>query len=45
VHGGEVMTLQLIIWDAFDASWDSSVLVDNLKWYPTLKPAGTTTAQ
>jgi hypothetical protein len=33
VHGGETITLQLIIWDTGDANWDSSVLVDNLKWY------------
>jgi hypothetical protein len=33
VHGGETITLQLIIWDAGDSSWDSSVLVDDFKWY------------
>jgi hypothetical protein len=35
VQGGETITLQLIIWDTQDQFWDSSVLVDNLKWYPT----------
>jgi hypothetical protein len=33
VKGGEEITLQLIIWDTGDANWDSSVLVDGLKWY------------
>lgn len=33
VQGGEEMTLELVIWDTYDSSWDSSVLVDDFKWY------------
>jgi hypothetical protein len=33
VQGGEEITLQLIIWDTGDAYWDSTVLLDGLKWY------------
>jgi hypothetical protein len=32
VKGGEVITLQFIIWDTGDASFDSSVLIDNFQW-------------
>jgi hypothetical protein len=45
VHGGETITLQLMIWDTGDPNWDSSVLVDDLKWYGALRPAGTVAAQ
>jgi hypothetical protein len=42
VQGGETITLQLIIWDTEDAFWDSSVLVDNLRWYATPQVVKTT---
>ena len=42
VTGGETITLQLIIWDTGDWSYDSSVLVDNLQWYGTAQMTGTT---
>jgi hypothetical protein len=42
VTGGEVITLQFIIWDTGDQNWDSSVLVDNLQWYGTPQMTGTT---
>jgi len=45
VHGGETITLQLIIWDTGDANWDSSVLVDNLRWYAAPQPVKTTPSQ
>jgi hypothetical protein len=45
VKGGEQITLQLIIWDTGDANWDSSVLVDDLKWYGTPQGAHTTPSQ
>jgi len=32
VKGGDTITLQFIIWDTGDQSWDSSVLVDNFQW-------------
>jgi hypothetical protein len=41
VKGGEVITLQFIIWDTGDQNWDSSVLVDNLTWYGTPQMTGT----
>jgi hypothetical protein len=41
VKGGEVITLQFIIWDTGDQNWDSSVLVDNLTWYGTAQTTGT----
>jgi hypothetical protein len=41
VKGGEVVTLQFIIWDTGDQNWDSSVLLDNLTWYGTPQMAGT----
>jgi hypothetical protein len=41
VKGGEVITLQFIIWDTGDQNWDSSVLVDNLTWYGTTQTTGT----
>src|SRR6202044_1294344 len=41
VKGGEVITLQFIIWDTGDQNWDSSVLVDNLTWYGTVQTTGT----
>jgi hypothetical protein len=42
VKGGETITLQLIIWDTGDANWDSSVLVDNFKWYGATQVVKTT---
>jgi hypothetical protein len=45
VNGGETITLQLIIWDTGDANWDSSVLVDNLKWYAIPQTVKTAPAQ
>jgi hypothetical protein len=41
VKGGETITLQLILWDTGDANWDSSVLVDHLRWYGMPQAAGT----
>ena len=41
VQPGEVITLELMIWDAGDASWDSSVLVDNFVWKPAPVTTGT----
>ena len=35
VQPGELMTLELIIWDTGDASWDSSVLLDTFRWLPS----------
>jgi hypothetical protein len=32
VKGGEEITLEFMIWDTGDASWDSSVLLDNFRW-------------
>jgi hypothetical protein len=29
---GEVITLELMIWDTGDPNWDSSVLLDNFRW-------------
>ncbi|HEY8091289.1 MAG TPA: hypothetical protein VIF09_25675, partial [Polyangiaceae bacterium] len=45
VHGGETITLQLVIWDTGDPNWDSSVLLDHLQWYGTLRPAGAVVAK
>jgi hypothetical protein len=45
VVGGETITLQMIIWDTGDANWDSSVLVDNLKWYGATQVVKTTPSQ
>jgi hypothetical protein len=45
VHGGETITLQLIIWDTGDMSWDSSVLVDNFRWYAAPQVVQTTPSQ
>jgi hypothetical protein len=42
VAGGETITLQLIIWDTGDPNWDSSVLVDNLRWYAASQTVKTT---
>jgi hypothetical protein len=41
VKGGEVMTIQFIIWDTGDGVYDSSVLLDNFKWYGTPTMPGT----
>jgi hypothetical protein len=41
VTGGETITLQFLIWDTHDWSWDSSVLVDNLRWYGATTTTGT----
>jgi hypothetical protein len=45
VKGGETITLQLLIWDTGDSNWDSSVLVDNLKWYAAPQVVKTTPSQ
>jgi hypothetical protein len=45
VKGGEVITLQLIIWDTGDANWDSSVVLDHLRWYGSPQPAQTMPSQ
>jgi hypothetical protein len=45
VNGGETITMQFIIWDTGDANWDSSVLVDNLKWYAIPQTVRTVPAQ
>ncbi len=45
VKGGEVITLQFIIWDTGDQNWDSSVLLDHLTWYGEPRAAGTVPAQ
>ena len=41
VQAGEVITLEFMIWDAGDASWDSSVLLDNFQWQPAPVTTGT----
>jgi hypothetical protein len=41
VKGGEVMTIQFIIWDTGDPNWDSSVLVDKWQWQAVPTMAGT----
>jgi hypothetical protein len=38
---GETITLQYIVWDTGDQSWDSSVLVDNFQWQPGPTMTGT----
>ncbi len=42
VKGGEVITLQFLIWDTGDQAYDSSVLIDNLSWYGMPVTTGTT---
>jgi hypothetical protein len=42
VQPGEVITLEFMIWDAGDESWDSSVLLDNFQWIPNPVDTGTT---
>jgi hypothetical protein len=42
VKPGEVITLELMIWDTGDASWDSTVLLDNFLWSPGPVSTGTT---
>ena len=42
VEPGEVITLEFMIWDAGDESWDSSVLLDNFQWIPGPVNTGTT---
>jgi hypothetical protein len=29
---GEILTLELMVWDTGDPNWDSSVLLDNFRW-------------
>jgi hypothetical protein len=41
VKGGEVITLQFIIWDTGDGVWDSSVIIDNFQWQGTPTQNGT----
>jgi hypothetical protein len=45
VKGGETITLQFIIWDTGDQAYDSSVILDNFKWYGTPTTTGTTPLQ
>jgi hypothetical protein len=32
---GETIELRIAIWDVGDGSWDSSVLLDDFRWFPT----------
>jgi hypothetical protein len=41
VQGGETITLEFMIWDTGDASYDSSVLIDNFQWQGNATPPGT----
>ncbi len=41
VAPGEVITLEFMIWDTGDASYDSSVILDHLTWLPTPTQAKT----
>jgi len=34
VTAGEIVSIRLAIWDAGDAAWDSTVLLDNFRWLP-----------
>jgi hypothetical protein len=43
VTPGETITLELMIFDVADANFDSSVLVDNLRWIPSQVTQPTTT--
>jgi hypothetical protein len=36
LESGETMSLEFIIWDTGDWNWDSSVLIDNWVWQPTV---------
>ena len=42
VNPGEVITLEFMVWDAGDSSWDSSVLLDAFEWVPGPVTTGTT---
>ena len=41
IKPGETFTIEFMIWDTGDASWDSSVIVDNFLWAPGDTTAGT----
>jgi hypothetical protein len=41
VQGGEVITLEFMIWDTGDSSYDSSVIIDNFQWQGKATPPGT----
>jgi hypothetical protein len=43
VKPGETMTLEFIIWDTGDTNYDSSVLIDNLRWVTLDSPMAETT--
>ena len=38
VQPGEIISLEFLIWDTGDESYDSSVLLDNLTWVPDPLP-------
>lgn len=42
VQPGEQITIEFMIWDTGDASFDSSVILDNFKWVPDPVTTGTT---
>lgn len=42
IQPGEVFTIEFMIWDTGDESYDSSVLVDNFQWIPGDTMTGTT---
>ena len=41
VKPGETITLEFMIWDTGDASYDSSVVLDNFQWQGVPTPPGT----
>ena len=41
IKPGEQFTLEFMIWDTGDSSWDSSVIVDNFQWAPGDTTTGT----
>jgi hypothetical protein len=38
---GETIELRIILWDVGDAGWDSTVLLDDFRWFPTEIDPGT----
>jgi hypothetical protein len=43
VNPGETFTLELFVWDAYDAAIDSTVILDHFHWLDTAPAAATTT--
>ncbi|MFO0673712.1 MAG: choice-of-anchor L domain-containing protein [Polyangiaceae bacterium] len=43
VKPGETITLEFYVWDGTDGDYDSSVLLDNLRWVPEVVTAPVTT--